>query len=594
MPSEEYWIRSAHMNHQSDVLSSVGGNGVSHSRRRQPFDEISVNLTKDELLLGGRGGVGMNTNCASSDLLKAQRYDPLWQPTRLTSPYCVLSANGVQDDFYTSCLSWGRENVALALCDEVLLFQPSRPLELPAVMNLQERSRGSVSKVTSVGISQFSDCSCFLGELDGSVSLCESRGDGLLTPVSSFAMPPPPLENTPLSGAAAMAVTSSVQCLATANAHPWMVAAGTAAQGLFILDSRSVKPVAHMGGCDLLLPSAGKGVGAQLSPGDAVSLLSSANSICGVSWNASGSLVATGESGGVVNIWSLSHTRAPVHRMKLPGVHTTIKAVAFHPTNPYELVVGGGTNDGMLRVYDVSSAASHLAWGVSTGCQVTQALYSPDGAFIVSAQGAHTGDSIRARSPSIRLRRSIGRGGETHERAADQVEQLTEMFERGMSRNDHTLHDAGERSSAFSEVASSEGNDVPSISEALPFSLVMWRKGTQRRGSTPVVFANTDASATRQGRYYSPESRHTPLPLVSMYVMAGHRSRPLHMTAPFLQASNPGCVASVAGGADSTIRFWRCFCSKSEAVNWEQRARASLRAAITDDDVEGVMALPLR
>ncbi|ORC92967.1 uncharacterized protein TM35_000022930 [Trypanosoma theileri] len=602
MPCEEHWIRGVSRDSEFDGLSAFSGDVMRNPRSRHLFGELPINALSNDVGLSGCHNI-VESGCGRSSMsfLKSQRHEPLWQPTRLTSPYCVLSANGVQDDFYTSSLSWGRESVLLALRDEVLLFQPSRPAERPAVLNIQKRGRGSLSRVTSVSMSRFSDACCFLGELDGSVGMYESCGDGLLLPTNRFEMPPSLLEKTPLYGASAMAATASVRCLTTNAEHPWMVAAGTAAQGLFILDSRCTKPSAQMGGCDLPFPCKERRLDSSpLSPEDAVSLLSSATGISGIAWNASGSLVATGRSDGIVDIWSLSQTRTPVMQMKLPSLHTSIKAIAFHPTNPYELTVGGGSNDGILRVYDVSSAAPQLSWSVSTQCQVTQALYSPDGAFIVSAQGTQLKDFSLGTSPTrysssssnLNTRRPTRDDTESHYEMGNHLERLTERIERDMRGGEGRTQREGDEDLLTYDSLTTE--TTPSIYATNPFSLVVWRKGTQQRGSTSLGFTSNASSIHNQFGSYANESRHTPLPLVSMYTMSGHRSRPLQLSAPFAQAANEGCMASIAGGMDSTIRFWRPFCLKSEGTTWEQRSRNSLRTAITDQDVEDMMTLPLR
>ncbi|PBJ80192.1 hypothetical protein BCY84_01775 [Trypanosoma cruzi cruzi] len=596
MSGGDIWVRRAPIGYPREMTVSTSVSNGPEPRGRHLFAELPINAGGGEVVLGECGTSGPSRSCNAMFSFKPPRHDPLWQPTRLTSPYCVLSANGVQDDFYTSCLSWGKGNIALALRDEVLLFQPSRPLVRLAVLNVQERPRSINSRVTSVAVSRFSDSSCFMGELDGSVGVYASRGDGRLSQTSVFSKPPPPLENTPLAGEAAMTATASVRCLATTDVHPWLVAAGTAAQGLFIFDSRCEKPSAQMVECDTFIALDSKRARKPLSPEDCVSLLSSAEGICGVSWNVSGSLVATGGSGGVVNIWSLSQTRAPVQQIKLPNAHTTVKAIAFNPTLPYELAVGGGTNDGMLRLYDVSSSVSYLAWCVSTGCQVTQALYSPDGAFIISAQGLRHAKSTadgRAHSTALRMPYSNGAGVGVHRDSMDALERLTEEFERGMTRNGRTQEELQEPVPSHSETAINWAGDTPRTDDSPAFSLVMWRRGTQHRHSVPLGFSNTKHRDRPRSQYIQ-ESERTPLPLFSMYMMTGHRSRPLHLAAPFSSTADRGSVASFAGGVDNTIRFWKCFCPRSEAVNWEQRTRASMRAAVTEEDVEGMMAMPLR
>ncbi|ESL10164.1 hypothetical protein TRSC58_02107 [Trypanosoma rangeli SC58] len=601
MTGEDIWVRVVPSGGSRDVIADNSVRGGPGRRGRQLFVELPLNVGRSEFARGKLGKNGSSCCCIPRTSVKSSRQEPLWQATWLTSPYCVLRANGVQDDFYSSCLSWGRENIGLALRDEVLLFQPSRPPVRPAVLNCKNRDRGLVSRVTSVAVSRFSDHSCFLGELDGSVGVYVSRGDGLLVRTSLFSKPLPPLENTPISGEAAMAATASVRCLSTTDVHPWLVAAGTAVQGLFIFDSRCSTPAAQMVGCDTLLALDRKRSRLPLTPEDCVSLLSSAEGICGVSWNASGSLVATGGSGGVVNIWSLSHTRAPVQQIRLPNAHATVKAVAFHPTLPYELAVGGGRNDGVLRLYDVSSSASKLAWCVSTGCQVTQAVYSPDGAFIISAQGDRHAKPTTAMNPvdggvrplALNTLYSMGTARDARRWSMNPLERLTVEFERGMAGNSRAREESQEPTPNYGETATTRTSDAPCTGDSPAFSLVMWRRGTQHRDCVPLGF--TSSKSTDHSRCQcTQELDHSALPLFSVYAMTGHRSRPLQLTVPFSNTVDRGSVVSLAGGVDNTIRFWKCFSPRSEAVNWEQRNRASIRTAVTDEEVEGMTAMPLR
>nr|CCC93793.1 conserved hypothetical protein [Trypanosoma congolense IL3000] len=581
---------------QRHLGCDMGSDGLWCSTNSRMDNTLVSEFSKRKLLSGLSHK--HRSHMLSAGSLRETLSEPLWQPSRLTSPYCVLCASGVLDDFYTSCLSWGRENVVLALRDKVLLFRSSSPLECPASLHLSGSNNSSDSQKSSVAVSQFSDSHCFLGGVNGSVGLYESSGSGELTLSSSFSMPPPILECTTLSEPISMAATASVRCLSTTNVHPWMVAAGTAANGLFILDSRCRSPAARMG--DLVPWTSMESTSSPriVAPGVILSMLSSVSGVCGASWNASGSLVATGESGGVVNIWSLSNTRTPVQRIRLPSVHTTIKAVAFHPTNPYEVVLGGGADDGCVRVFDVSSSVPHNKWCVSTGCQVTQSLYSPDGLFIISAHGTHVKGNRAAGNTDMHFHASrrgpsLHGGGDVCSGAGEQICRLTERFERVMSHEEWPAEVVPGCSASFGGLQNSGVDSFrPLVSEAPPFSLMMWRKGTQHHGTTPLGYVQRDQ--TQHHQTTTSWRNHPPLPLMSMYAMNGHRSRPLQLSAPFSQTVDQGCIASVAGGADCTIRFWKCFCSKSEMANWEQRMRASLRAAVTDEDVEGVMAMPLR
>lgn len=370
----------------------------------------------------------------------------LWQPTRLTSSYCVLSAAGVQEDFYTSALSWGTHQMALALEQSLVLFHPSHPRQSsssvqisqePAGMNLYEAPQAfhHPRRATAVAMSRCSEISCFLGLSNGAVELYEGRGDGRLHCTVAFAMPEPPTDylsgllgvydglgscsSSAATSRAARALSllgssvSSVSCIGTSDRYPWLGAAATAARGLVALDARRAQPVLRFGGeaeRGAEVPPAGssmQGPGADASnlysfstsstnsAGDGGGLsrlqrtaayLRQHDRLCSVSWNSTGSLVATGSSGGVVKVWSLSAPQRPLHSF-LIDQECTVKALSFHPERPYELLVGGSAGPAGLRTYDLSRAAPVLVCRGATAAPVTQALFDPAGSYAVTCAG---------------------------------------------------------------------------------------------------------------------------------------------------------------------------------------------------------------
>ena len=370
----------------------------------------------------------------------------LWQPTRLTSSDCVLSAAGVQEDFYTSALSWGTHQMALALEQSLVLFHPSHPRQSsssvqisqePAGMNLYEAPQAfhHPRRATAVAMSRCSEISCFLGLSNGAVELYEGRGDGRLHCTVAFAMPEPPTDylsgllgvydglgscsSSAATSRAARALSllgssvSSVSCIGTSDRYPWLGAAATAARGLVALDARRAQPVLRFGGeaeRGAEVPPAGssmQGPGADASnlysfstsstnsAGDGGGLsrlqrtaayLRQHDRLCSVSWNSTGSLVATGSSGGVVKVWSLSAPQRPLHSF-LIDQECTVKALSFHPERPYELLVGGSAGPAGLRTYDLSRAAPVLVCRGATAAPVTQALFDPAGSYAVTCAG---------------------------------------------------------------------------------------------------------------------------------------------------------------------------------------------------------------
>ncbi|KPI88565.1 hypothetical protein ABL78_2298 [Leptomonas seymouri] len=384
-----------------------------------------------------------------------------WQPTRLTSSYCVLSAAGVQEDFYTSALSWGTHQMALALEQSLVLFHPSHPRQSSSTVVISQPPTGAgvyashafdtPRRATAVAMSRCREISCFLGTSNGAVELYEGRGDGQLHCTVAFAMPEPPTDylssllcgdsssNDGCNGGAASSraaralsilssSVSSVSCIGTSDRHPWLGAAATAARGLVALDARQTQPILQFGSegersvegqpvssaataggrADVsgLASSLSKSFATSINDGSRLSRLQRASAflrqrdrLCSVSWNATGSLVATGSSGGVVKVWSLSAPQRPLHSF-LVDQECTVKAFAFHPERPYELLVGASAGPAGLRTYDLSSAEPILTCCGATAASVTQAVFDPAGNYAVTCAGAPTDHAVPCPSPS--------------------------------------------------------------------------------------------------------------------------------------------------------------------------------------------------
>ncbi|KAK7199920.1 WD domain, G-beta repeat [Novymonas esmeraldas] len=376
-----------------------------------------------------------------------------WLPTRLTSPYCVLSAAGFQEDFYTSCLSWGTNQMALALQEDLVLFHPSHPRQASSTAHISVAPPSAAAssatfpgarRATAVAVMRVQDTSCFLGLSNGAVELYDSRGDGTLQCTVSFAMPPPPtgylsalMPDADDSGAAAVpgsvsraaralsllsSSVSSISCVGTSSRHPWLGCAATAARGLVTLDARQTQPVIRFGSdaelnqdepvtgatspvaasSSLASPPAGGGGGGSSGGGSlhklqrAAAFLRQHDRLCSVAWNASGSLVATGSGSGVVKVWSLSAPQRPLHSF-LVDPDCSVKALCFHPCSPYVLLVGASAGATGLRTYDLSGGDPILTSAGATAAPVTQALFDPEGHYAVTGAGV----PVSAASPSV-------------------------------------------------------------------------------------------------------------------------------------------------------------------------------------------------
>lgn len=699
---------------------------------------------------------GMSSRAALSLLISPRTRSSAWLPTRLTSPYCVLSAAGLQEDFYTSCLSWGANLMALALQEDLVLFHPSHPRQASSTARISaapSASSGTTTTTTSttagprrataVAMTRFHETACFLGTSSGAVELYEGRGDGTLQCTTAFAMPPPPTDyltslvlgggdgSGPSSRAArALALlsssVSSISCIGTCGRHPWLGAAATAARGLVTLDARQAAPALcfgrdadlteeERGGLDAPSASASASTSASAPSGGqsklqrASTFLRQHDRLCSVSWNATGSLVATGSGSGVVKVWSLSAPQRPLH-VFLVDPDCSVKALCFHPSNSYTLLVGASAGAMGLRTYDLSGADPVLAFAGSTAAPVMQALYDPEGHYAVTGAGmplspdaaalpsppsASHGELGHLGTGALSLHDHVGGGGGggpggwRHSSPARPSGTSSSSAVVAASSGATLLWDSWDGTDdvsgsplsvtldaagvAMGSEGSSGGSGTAGHS-APPNALVVWRCGTRGResylreallhhdrGGSEVPGAalapagaagweseyrhsdedgedaadEGDAERDRaeedgdgggdgsDGSEHGDDHRHrhhrsswhgvagraggrgggnarcdvdanahARREWMPMYALPGHRARPLLLCAPFAQSPFAGCCASIAGGDDGTIRFWRLFETASDATHWQHRRQAQQQAATTQRDMD-LLATPV-
>jgi THO complex subunit 3 len=125
-----------------------------------------------------------------------------------------------------------------------------------------------------------------------------------------------------------------------------------------------------------------------LRPGAPVS---SSHFIRTISWNASGTFVATGAADKTLRIWNPEKTNVRNStELRTPNVppSTALERVAFHPINENELA--SCSTDGMVRFWDVRSKAS--VGEVRVGEQPFTLAWTPNGKEIVAGRkvGEHT------------------------------------------------------------------------------------------------------------------------------------------------------------------------------------------------------------
>ena len=113
--------------------------------------------------------------------------------------------------------------------------------------------------------------------------------------------------------------------------------------------------------------------------------VSSSHYIRTISWNASGTFIATGATDRTLRIWNPEKTNVKNStELRTPSASavTNLERVSFHPINENELASCG--TDGMVRFWDIRSKAS--VGEVKVGEQPFTLAWTPDGNEIVAGR----------------------------------------------------------------------------------------------------------------------------------------------------------------------------------------------------------------
>ncbi|RKP00430.1 hypothetical protein CXG81DRAFT_76, partial [Caulochytrium protostelioides] len=121
--------------------------------------------------------------------------------------------------------------------------------------------------------------------------------------------------------------------------------------------------------------------------------------VCGLTWHPDGGVLASGGNDNTVLVPALaSSTTAPLHRLT---AHTAaVKALAWSPRQAHLLASGGGTADRTIRFWNTATGAALAR--LDAGSQVSNIAWSPHANEFVSTHGYSRNAVVVWRYPSLR------------------------------------------------------------------------------------------------------------------------------------------------------------------------------------------------
>ena len=297
-----------------------------------------------QALLGARGRVlqfAKQTPPPAAPL-RAQR-SPRTAPRRAcATPFRVLAAPGLRDDFYLDLVCWSRLDViAVGLGSRVRLYRASNLKELCDV--------GIGDAVASLAWSP-DGRRLAVGCASGRIALYDVGRGVVVTPANGH--------------------RGRVGCL------DWrgdVLASGSRDRGVACRDVR-------------------------VSPRKTVARWKAhRQEVCGLRWSPGGDALATGGNDNAVRVWSASKLGAGAQ--ELQGHGAAVKALAWSPHHRGRLATGGGTADRSIKIWDAARGLRLST--VDTGSQVCALAWSSAEDALVSAHGYSLNQILIWRLPEL-------------------------------------------------------------------------------------------------------------------------------------------------------------------------------------------------
>ncbi|KAI6654936.1 hypothetical protein LOD99_2815 [Oopsacas minuta] len=324
--------------------STDGKCGMSPSRKQS---SPSILQFRSSL---SRPSSGFCPTASSLSPLTPSSQKLLLSPKRVTrkiskTPFKVLDAPELQDDYYLNLLDWSSSNMlAVGLGTSVYLWNAAN-----SQVNKLHDFQSEGDCVTSVGWAETGTSLC-VGTRTGIVSIWDVQTN--------------------------QRVANYIRHIERVSSLAWKnttVCSGSRDKSICQWDTRA---------------SSGEGPVRQLN--------FHTQEVCGLRWSADKMHLASGGNDNRLLIWN-EHSFAPVH--KFVEHRAAIKAIAWSPHQYGLLATGGGTQDKTIRFWNVTTGQqlNHI----DTGSQVCNLCWSLHSQEIVSTHGFSQNEILIWRYPSL-------------------------------------------------------------------------------------------------------------------------------------------------------------------------------------------------
>ena len=296
----------------------------------------------------------------------------------MVKPTKILSAPGLEDDYYLNLLDCSPVNklVALGLKRKLLVWN---------VATEEGRLLGGVGEDNVGSVAWRSDVTLAVGTAKGSIQLWDTE-----------------------TGRKIRGKEVSCQRISVVGWNGQVLSSGGRDRALRHYDPRTPKLLINV------VKEAHRG------------------EICGLAWDQRTGKLATGGNDNQLLIWDASGSSAPIFKL---NEHTAaVKAIAWSPHQRGLLVSGGGTNDRSLKFWSLISPTPTTSQRTfPTSSQVCDLIWSPHTMELVSAHGFCEHECIKWSWPSME-KKALCRG---HEQRVLFVRELDGMLISGSA--DQTL-----------------------------------------------------------------------------------------------------------------------------------------------------------